>query len=165
MVVLSAGSKLGDWSVLTDAKSGYHHIPMHDWTYLTVQWLGTVFAYPVCPFGSARACRYYMWIMAEVYRPLRLKGALLTYVIGDVVSSRTKARCVFVVKTLVMLLTALGFFLSWEKCQFVPVQKDKFLGLDADSQNSKIFVPEDKKLYIKEVNAELLADGAYTNRV
>ena len=37
----------------------------------------------VVPFGFARACRGYTWTMAEVYKPLRLHGMLLTFVIDD----------------------------------------------------------------------------------
>lgn len=31
--------QMDDWFVLTDAKSGYHHIPMHQssWTYLAIE--------------------------------------------------------------------------------------------------------------------------------
>lgn len=68
------------------------------------------------------------------------------------------------VKTLVLLLTALGFFLSWDKCQFAPVQRGKFLGLEVDSKNCRMFVPADKKLYIKEVTGDSLSAGQYTNR-
>lgn len=104
--------------------------------------------------------------MAEVYKPLRLPGQLLTYVIDNaLVSSRTRGQCVFAVKTLVMLLSALGFSLSWQKRQLVPVQHGKFLGLMIDSQQCKMFVPEDKKQYILDATAELLAAGTYTQQV
>lgn len=128
--------QMGDWFVLTDAKSGYHHIPMHEssWTYLAVEWGGKLYAYHVLPFGLARACRDYTWTMAEVYKPLRLQGVLLTYVSDDaLIAARTKDQCTFVVKTLVLLLSALGLYLSWDKCQFMPVQQGKFLGLIVSS--------------------------------
>ncbi len=64
---------------------------------------------------------------------------------------------VFTVKTLV-------FLLSWDKCQFVPVQRKKILGLEVASKNCRMFVPADKKLYIKEVTGGLLFAGQYTNR-
>lgn len=50
---------LGDWFVLTDARSGYHHVPMHErsWPCLAIQWLDRLYYYPVCPFGLAHACR------------------------------------------------------------------------------------------------------------
>ena len=55
--------------------------------------------------------------MAEVYRPLRLPSYLLSYVINDALSAaKTQDRAVFIIKTLVLLLTALGFLLSCDKC-------------------------------------------------
>ena len=81
--------------------------------------------------------------MAKVYKPLRLHGMLLTFVIDDaLLAPRPRGQCVFTVKTLV-------FFLSWDKCQFVPVQHGKFLGLQVASKNCRMFVPADKKLYSK----------------
>ena len=54
--------------------------------------------------------------MNEVYKPLRLHGMLLKFVIDDAfLSARISGQCVCEVKTLVLLLTALGFFLSWDK--------------------------------------------------
>ena len=77
---------------------------------------------------------------------------MLTFVIDDaLLAARTRGQCVFNVKTLVLLLTALVFFLSWDKCQFVPVQRVKFPGLEVNSKNCRMFVPADKKLYIKEI--------------
>ena len=100
-----------------------------------------------------------------VYRPLRLHHVLLTYVIDDaLLAASSKGHCTFVVKTLVLLLTAQGFYLSWDKCQFVPVQHGKFLGLIVDSRACKMFVPADKKLYIHETVDGMLSARHYTNR-
>lgn len=100
-----------------------------------------------------------------VYRPLRLHHVLLTYVIDDaLLAASSKGRCTFVVKTLVLLLTALGFYLSWDKFQFVPVQPGKFLGLIVDSRACKMFVPADKKFYIHETVDGMLSARHYTNR-
>ena len=63
-----------------------------------------------------------------------------------------------------MLLTALSFYLSWDKCQLVPVQRGKFLGLIIDSHECRIFVPEEKNAYIKETISAMLQLGTYTNR-
>ena len=111
--------QLGDWFVLTDAKSGYHHVPMHEssWQYLAIEWQGRLLAYHVTPFGSARACRDFTWIMEAAYMPFKLRSFNMTFVIDDaLMAAQTRAQCMFNVKTFVMLLTALGFYLSWDKC-------------------------------------------------
>ena len=80
--------------------------------------------------GFAETCRDYAWNMGEVYRPLRLHNYLLSYVIDD---AGTRGRAVLIIKTLVLLLTALSFYLSWDKCQFTCVQRGKFLSLTVES--------------------------------
>ena len=103
--------------------------------------------------------------MAEVYRPLGLHNYLLSYVINGALSAaKTQDRAVFIIKTLVLLLTALGFFLSWDKCQFTPVQHSKFLGLIVDSRDCRLFVPADKMVYIRHMIAKLLGVHAYAYR-
>ena len=44
--------------------------------------------------------------------------------------------------TLLCLLTALGFCLSWEKCELLPVQHGKFLGLEVDTVTCQLSVPD-----------------------
>jgi len=130
-----------------------------------VQCFGRLLYYPVSPFGSAQACRNYTWTMGVVHRPLRLHHVSLTYVVDDaLLAASNKGRCTFIVKTLVLLLTALGFYLSWEKCQCVPVQHGEFLGLIVDSSACKIFVPADKKVYICETVDGMLSARHCTNR-
>ena len=52
--------------------------------------------------------------------------------------------------TLLCLLTALGFYLSWEKCELLPVQHGKFLGLEVDTVACQLSVPADKVQRIKD---------------
>ena len=133
-----------DWFVLTDAKSGYHHIRMHQdtWTCLAVEIQGQLYTYTHLPFGLAPACRIYTVTMGEVYRPLRLHGQNLTYLIDDALfAASTHEQALFRSKTLLLLLTGLGFHLFWEKCELVPVQQGKFLGLIVDSQACRLSIP------------------------
>ena len=67
----------GEWFVLTDAKSGYHHIRMHasSLPYFAIEFDGRLLAYPVTPFGWALACRNYTWTMGELHKPFRLQVA------------------------------------------------------------------------------------------
>ena len=104
-----------DWFVLTDAKSGYRHVPMHRdaWSYLAIEVAGKLYAFTHLPFGLAPACRVYTVIMGEVYKPLRLRGQNLTYLIDDALfASSSKEQAMYRCRTLLMLLTALGFHLS-----------------------------------------------------
>ena len=95
--------------------------------------------------------------MDEVYRPLRLHGQNLTYLIDDALfAASTREQALFRSRTLLLLLTALGFHLSWEKCELVPVQQGKFLGLIVDSQACRLSIPQDKVDRIKAAITTLL---------
>ena len=50
----------GDWFVLTDAKSGYHHIRMHasSLPYFAIEFEGRLLAYPVTPEQQLYAVQY-----------------------------------------------------------------------------------------------------------
>ena len=156
-----------DHFVLTDAKSGYHHIPMHKdtWTYLAIEVDGRLYAYTHMPFGLATACRIYTIVMGEVYRPLRLNNQNMTYLIDDALFAlESRQQGLFRTVTLLMVLTALGFDLSWEKCELLPVQCGKFLGLVVDTVACQLSVPADKVQRIKNSIGTVLQQQQATNR-
>ena len=67
--------------------------------------------------------------MGENYRPLRVKGQRVTYLIDDAVfawhgKQEAKAQSIVVL----MVLAALGFFLSIPKCPLLALPVGKFLG-------------------------------------
>ena len=63
-----------------------------------------------------------------------------------------------------LLLTALGFYLSLDKCLFVFVQRGKYLELIVDSSACWMFVPANKNIYICQIVDGLLSARHYTNR-
>ena len=155
------------WFVLTDAKSGYHHVPMHEssFKYLAIEFDGQLLVFTHLPFGLSKACKVYTIVMQEVYKPLRLHGQCLTFLIDDALfAAATRAQCMYRVKTVVLLLTALGFYLSWDKCTFTPVQQGKFLGLIVNSKSSEFGVPEDKSRYIQSGITAVLQQQSATPR-
>lgn len=156
-----------DWFMLTDAKSGYHHIPMHEatWTYLAVEIDGMLYAHTHMPFGLAIACRTYSTVMGEVYRTLRLNRQNMTFLIDDALFAfSSKQQGLFRTMTLLLLLTALGFHLSWEKCELLPVQQGKFLGLVVDTAACQLRVPADKVQRIKDSIQAILQQQAASSR-
>ena len=88
----------GHFFVLTDAKCGYQHVPMHQntWPYLAVKFEGQVSAFTILLFGMAEACGVYTAVMGEVYRPLRQVQQSLSFLIDDVLfSAQSKLHAFF----------------------------------------------------------------------
>lgn len=79
------------------------------------------------PFGLAVVCRIYTTVQGEVYMPFRPKSQNITFLIDDVLFAfgRRKQE-LHRTMTLLLMLTALGFHLSWDKCELLPVRCGKF---------------------------------------
>ena len=100
----------GHWFILTDLKSGYHHVPLHkdSWTYFGVE--GQVFVYTHMPFGEASAPGDFTTVIWEVCTPLRqVELCLSSYLDDGLFVAANKGRCFLMAKTMVLLFRALGF--------------------------------------------------------
>ena len=51
--------------------------------FLGIQCKGQVYYFVHLPFGLSSACKAYTVLMGEVYKPLRLKGQRMFYLIND----------------------------------------------------------------------------------
>ena len=156
-----------DFIILTDMKSGYHQVRMHPDTapFLGIQFGGQVFYLEHLPFGLASACKAYTDLMQEVYRSLRMRGLRMTALTDDALyafsgKAAAKAEGLAVLK----ILSALGFFLSWEKCQLPPQQFGKVLGLTIKAANSSFETPADKLEYLKQLINKCLTAVSVTPR-
>ena len=156
-----------DYIILTDMKSGYHQVRMHPATapFLGIQFGRQTFYFEHLPFGLASACKAYTDLMQEVYRPLRERGLRMTALIDDAMyafsgKAAAKAEGLIVLK----ILSALGFFLSWPKCQLPPQQSGKFLGLIVNAATSSFGVPADKLQYLQQLIAVCLEAQSVTPR-
>lgn len=122
----------GDYIMLTDFKSGYHQLKMHLGTarFLGIHFEGQVYYFAHLPFGLSSACKAYTVIMGEVYRPLRGKGQRMSFLIDDAFFAFPSSRAAKRMGAIILkILTALGFFLSLNKCQLLAKTTGKFLGL------------------------------------
>jgi len=94
--------------------------------------------------------------MGEVYKPLRVKGQRVSFLIDDAFfawhgKQEAKRQAIIIL----MILTALGLFLSVPECQLLPKPTGKFLGLIVNAPQSKFEIPTDNREYI----LKLIEDG------
>lgn len=144
-----------DEFILTDFKAGYHQLKMHPdtFTFLGIMFEGVVYYYTVLPFGLSSACKVYTQLMTAVYRPLRLHGQRCTFLIDDALfalSDQARSHSLVIIQ----VLSALGFFLSLNKCALSPAKQGKFLGLIVNTALLRFEVPTDKVQYISELVEE-----------
>lgn len=66
--------------------------------------------------------------------------------------------------TILKVMSALGFFLSTRKCQFLPPLRGKFLGLTVNVVETKFEIPQEKLEYILGVIRGALRAPSITQR-
>jgi hypothetical protein len=144
---LTAYLEQGDFGTSSDATSGFYHWSLHPdhWEYAAVCVDGEYYVFTVPAFGLAPAPRWYTEGMQEVFRAVRNQGVRMSFMIDDQCNwagteGQSKAQC----EAMVQLLAALGFYLRPDKCQLRPVQRLRYLGLEADTTQLRFWVPEDK---------------------
>ncbi|GAX85997.1 hypothetical protein CEUSTIGMA_g13413.t1 [Chlamydomonas eustigma] len=142
----------GDFAFSTDDKSGYWQLPLHPamWKYLAFMWEGRVYCFTHLPFGVAPACFIYTRVKQELYRPLRKWGFRLVALIDS--RQKGEARTAFQASAMARLLKALGWSrwsLSTPKCQLLPSQFLKFLGLMVDLKTQAFHVPLEKEAQLQ----------------
>lgn len=167
----------GDFMYLTDAKSGYHHIPVDPqyWRYLVVEWQGRRLCYPVLPFGLGSACFAYTQFMRVINRVTRKHGEECRQFIDDGLgAARTLLRARHWAAVRMILSTATGIFYSPNKCQWEPQQEAVYLGMevhtnvidgDFPGQHFCVFrVPDAKVTNLQQRVAQVLTSPSVPRR-
>lgn len=164
---------------LSDMKSGYHHVPIHedDWTYMAVIIEGEYYVFPAMTFGMSCAVEVYCSLEGEKHRALRQLGMLLVQYIDDRASPYpNRARALFCETWIVRLVTALGGFLSFgdltfvdgkatfSKVQLWPLPEGEFLGFLICIARRMVLIPEKKIVLFLALCEELLGKGSTTAR-
>ena len=75
----------GDYMVVTDYHSGYHHCDLHPdfWEYFGVEWEGHFYVFTSLPFGLASACWAFTKITRELLHKWRKTGHRCSGFIDD----------------------------------------------------------------------------------
>eukprot|EP00884_Botryococcus_braunii_P011539 jgi/Botrbrau1/20386/Bobra.0006s0047.1 len=121
-----------DVMMITDFKSGYHHIPLHPSVhkYFGIQYGGVTYCFTVLPFGLASACRVFTLVMREVWRPLRGLGMRGILYIDDIMSLFQEGAKALVGRALVLsVLAYLHWYLSIHKCDLALPKEGQMLGM------------------------------------
>ena len=156
-----------DFMYVTDDKSGYWQLSMHPsmYTYLAMEWEGQQYFWPHLAFGLAPACHIYTTLKQELFRAGREVGVRMSFLIDDQLGAApSKEAAKFQCKAVVTLMAALGFTLSLTKCQLIPKQTAKFLGMLVHADRQAFEVPPDKVAALERLVVELSSEKGVTKR-
>ena len=138
----------GDWMVSIDLKDAYLSVPVakKDRPFLRFRWKGTLYEFQCLPFGLSSAPRVFTKLMKPVVSLLRRQGVRCIIFLDDLlVMKQTQEALMSTTRDILILLQVLGFRINWEKSMLTPAQVTQFLGLEVNSIQMTVALP-DKKL-------------------
>ena len=123
--------------------------------YVRFQWEGTLYEFLCLCFGLGSASLILTKILKVPISLLRRLQILVIIYLGDMLlMSQTLALEELLMSrdTMIFLLTQLGFVINLKKSVLVPVQQIEFLGLEIDSVEMKLFLPQRKVAEIAQMS-------------
>ncbi len=147
----------GYFMAKVDLKSAYRSVPIsqHSQNFTGLQWqFGSQTVYMRdcrLPFGSKLAPGHFHRITQSVKRMMLRRGysSIVVYLDDFWIIAPTRAACQEAQSVLIKLLRKLGFQISWTKV-IDPTQVIVFLGVELDTINMCLRLPEDKLINIRE---------------
>lgn len=130
-----------------DFTAGYHHLFVmpRDWGYLGLQFEGKVFVHAALPFGVSIAPGVFTMMAQVTMAGLRQHQEALTGMIDDSLGGATGVQeASKEMGTQMLVVTALGWLLSGQKCMRKPASEAEYLGFRFDAAAQMIFVPTEK---------------------
>jgi len=156
----------GGFMAKLDLKNAYRSVPVHPDCYpaLGMQWQFsgedhvTYMFDTKLPFGAARSPEIFQRLTASISRMMKRKGYEVTIVYLDdfLVISSTKQLCASILDCLRNLVEELGLTVNYNKLVH-PSQKITFLGIDIDSVDGTLSLPEQKLADLKECLGSIMA--------
>ena len=149
----------GMYMTSCDEKSGYDHVKLspNSSTYFGIQFGGWFLQYNTLPFGWKASAFIYQSIGMSVTSYLRNKGILTVQYIDDrlIAGGKQEEHISFesgentgilsATRTLIEVMSRLGYTFSLKKSCVVPSTCIKYLGFNIDSVREAFLLPKDKK--------------------
>lgn len=149
----------GDWMCKLDIKDAYLLIPIasEHKKYLRFIYQHQLYQFTALPFGLTSAPYIFTKVMKPLINWLRKLGIILVVYLDDFfIIGRSKSECSEHTIIVARLLIYLGFILNWEKSVLEPRRVCTFLGMNINSVNMTIELPEEKREKIKAMIEKLL---------
>ena len=142
----------GGYMISFDLRSGYHHVDIfekhQDYLGFAVDYANgkRYFKFTVLPFGMVSSGSVFTDVVKAVVSYLRRRECrIVVYLDDGICVGRSKLETETWARTIINTLIDAGFVINWEKSQFRPVQRLKWLGFIFDLNLGVIDI-DDRKL-------------------
>ena len=113
--------------------------------YLRLEWAGQLYRYVVLPNGLSSAPKTFTRIVKVVACELRKTGFKASFILDDsLLLSNSYQGCRRNSEATIAMLCNADFDINYAKSALLPSHRVQFLGFTIDSQELKVFLPEDK---------------------
>ncbi|XP_057294612.1 uncharacterized protein LOC130623139 [Hydractinia symbiolongicarpus] len=143
----------GDYMCKIDLKDAYFCVPLHQRSrkYVRFQWQGNLYEFLCMCFGLGPAPRIFTKLMKIPISILRKINVGVIIYLNDMLLLRQSKEKLFQARdTLIFLLQNLGFVINLPKSILEPVQTINFLGVEINSMNMRMNLPQEKVKRIEE---------------
>ena len=97
------------------------------------------------PFGLSSAPRVFTKLLNPILALIRQRGfRIIVYLDDMMLMARSPQVLMSQLRALLQILQLLGFMINWKKSSLKPTQEIQFLGLEVNSVNMKLALPEGK---------------------
>ncbi len=121
-------------------------------------WRGTTYEWTCLPFGLGTAPKTFTRVAKCIVVECKKLGITIYLYLDDgLILAMTYEKALADTKIVLDLLERAGFLVSWNKCALVPSQQFTFLGLNWNTVDMTISVPEDKLEKIRDLASTCLA--------
>ena len=160
--------KPGFYMASLDLADAYYSVPLAPsaFKYCRFRWRGVLYEYRTLFFGLSSSPRIFSKILHVVIIFLRDKfGMLIIAYLDDVLVQAPSAElCSLHMEILVIVISSLGYAVSFDKSELVPAQVREYLGLLWHSDNMTVSLPEAKRLKIVATASDMLRAGSVSVR-
>jgi len=150
----------GDFMIKIDLKDAYFSVPLNkdSQKYVRFQWKGKIYQFLCLCFGLGPAPRVFTKLLkVPIALMRRLKVRLIIYLDDCLILASTLGEAEVARDTLIFILEHLGFQINFRKSVLQPKHLIQFLGIEIDSNNLKLLLPQEKLVRIVSHCKELLA--------
>ena len=136
-----------DYLCKVDLKDAYFCIPLHQTArkYVRFQWKGNIYQFLCLCFGLGPAPRLFTKLLKiPIALMRRLNVRIIIYLDDMLLMCQSVEKMLLARDTLLFLLQHLGFVINQTKSQLTPVQKIEFLGMEINSLDMTLNLPQQK---------------------
>ena len=163
---ISADSE-DDLAITLDLKDAYFHIPIavRHRRFLQFIWRGQAYRYTALLFGLSKNPLCFTKVTKPVVQHLRVRGYRIVFYLDDVLLlSNSRYSTDRKKKQTIALLQDLGFTLNTEKSSLVPSQTFTYLGLQWNTRDLSVRLPDDKVQELRDLAASLQSRSSVSAR-